>query len=304
LSSSKPLPANDLASIVRAVDWEPLRGKRVLFTGGSGFIGRWMMDSGWDAMCPTGKAAKLMRMNRDYYTDHELFRATCRCFSPEFIVHLAAPTDRHDQAAPEVIRRLTKWTCECAIEVGARLLHASSGCVVHVEQRARYGAFAEAKTDAEKMVNEVGGINARVGTVYGGGMRLDRGYAIGSFISDAQSVFDGGWIRVDSPLSRRHFGYISDVVSELWELLLGSYRGRPHVGTFDITSGETASMVEAASIVAAEFGISQLRIGDEPPKHYVPPITHSGQNQVSLVDGIKKTVDWFRSSDVFPVGAS
>ncbi len=43
----KSLPSTDLASIVARVGplWDRLRGKRLLITGATGFIGRWMVES-------------------------------------------------------------------------------------------------------------------------------------------------------------------------------------------------------------------------------------------------------------------
>ena len=63
----RPLPWDDLASVVIGVGdaWEALRGARVFVTGGTGFFGRWMVESLLAAHAMRGIDAEIVVLTRD-----------------------------------------------------------------------------------------------------------------------------------------------------------------------------------------------------------------------------------------------
>lgn len=64
--SSLRLPAQDLAEIIEAIGprWERLRGQRLLLTGGTGFIGKWLLGSFLQANREFGLGATVLVVSR------------------------------------------------------------------------------------------------------------------------------------------------------------------------------------------------------------------------------------------------
>jgi nucleoside-diphosphate-sugar epimerase len=64
---SLTLPTNDLAHVLDGVGgrWERLRGQRLLLTGGTGFIGKWLLGTFLHANRTLGLGAKIVLLSRD-----------------------------------------------------------------------------------------------------------------------------------------------------------------------------------------------------------------------------------------------
>src|SRR5438045_9403715 len=64
---SSLLPSSDLETInaALAADWQKLAGKRIFMTGGTGFIGRWMLHALADANRRFGLDARVDALTRD-----------------------------------------------------------------------------------------------------------------------------------------------------------------------------------------------------------------------------------------------
>ncbi|MGH9443996.1 MAG: NAD-dependent epimerase/dehydratase family protein [Thermoanaerobaculia bacterium] len=61
------LPSRDLEEVTHrmAVDWEQLRGQQIFVTGGSGFIGRWIVESFWAANSAHRLRSRMFVLTRD-----------------------------------------------------------------------------------------------------------------------------------------------------------------------------------------------------------------------------------------------
>lgn len=272
-----PLLHSDLASIVARVGplWERLRGKRLLITGATGFIGRWMMSSAQVASVHT----VVTGVRRTLGAVPE---------SADYILHLAGPPSCHpnNDEVWDAIVNGTKRVCDFAKQCGARLLFASSGAAAANET-----TYGSAKRTAEQFVSEVGGVNARLWTCYGHGMNLER-YALGNFIRDGLA---GGPIKITGDgRTRRSFLYAEDMAVALWRLLLDGKSG-----TYDVGSDQQMSLVQAAYAVASQFDTDTFTMGVIGGVRllgdvdiYVPET--SVEEAVEFGDGLKRTIAWLR----------
>lgn len=156
MSVQRPLPADDLGFITTRASalWPQLKGARFLITGATGFFGRWMLESLFDADRQLGLGIHVTALSRD----PEAFlsrvphlrrprlvwlRGSVATLSPESweggsldtVVHLATEADMrasaaNPDAAAAVIAGGTRRTLEVAAQSGARrLLLTSSGAV-------------------------------------------------------------------------------------------------------------------------------------------------------------------------------
>ena len=66
-SENHPMPANDLSDVLRLVgpDWESLRGQRLLLTGGTGIIGKWLLSSLLFANRELGLSSRVTVLSRN-----------------------------------------------------------------------------------------------------------------------------------------------------------------------------------------------------------------------------------------------
>lgn len=290
------LPADDLASIVQRVGplWERLRGKRLLVTGATGFIGRWMCESArawaFQRVCAGGSPDFELQpwMGRETGDIRE-WKPTSGEMRSDYILHLAGPPSCHadQEEMYQVIVRGTERVCAFAKQCGAKLLFASSGAA-----KDGPGTYAVAKAIAEQSVNEVGSINARIYCVYGAGMNLDR-YFIGNCIRDALA---GGPIKITGDgRTRRSFLYAQDMAVQLWTLLLSA-----EPGTYDVGDSRPMSLNAAAHSVAEQFDSGEqympvyLSSGQRgEPDSYLPAKPVGGEC-VDIHEGVRRTIAWLR----------
>ena len=186
----RPLPPNDLEHVIRHTEhlWEELRGARLFLTGGTGFFGRWLVESFLAANRSLGLGARLVVLTRDASAavhriplaagdtavafiqgDVRTFQVTD--YAATHIIHgaTAASAALNAERPLEMLDTIvdgTRLTMEYARACGAhRVLHLSSGAVYgvqppaldHVDETYRGGpdpldptqAYAEGKRVAE-----------------------------------------------------------------------------------------------------------------------------------------------------------
>ena len=310
----KLLPREDLKAIVDSVDWEPLRGARTLLTGGTGWVGSWLVESFHLANREYDLKAKMVVLTRDRWAAWRKFSQLVGDESLEFkqgdmrgvflnpgegfthFIHGAGET-----ADPLVMwdvtvggtRHLLDWARDKGIK---RTLYLSSGAAFH-RPRTVYGQCKRAAEDLCAIFTEEGLpiVIARPYAFVGPGLPLTDKFAIGAFIRDAIA---GGPVRVTGGQSvYRSYLYASDMATWLWTLLL---RGEPG-STVEVGSEVHLPISELAGIVAQTLGVNLERIpAEQDADCYLPDVfaAHSmGLKQtVPLREAIERTARFAQTS--------
>ena len=311
-----PLPVEDLEHVVTrgAADLQTLDGGRIFLTGGTGFYGRWLVESWLWARQQFGLRGEL----------HILVRSSDRWASlvaklpytegihPHIGTQIAFPFP--DLALDAVLHGAvehgdpgltlknntegTRRILAFAKKAGAsRFLFMSSGAVYGsqppqlpripedhvgvVDPTDPSQAYGEAKRASERLglsAQAEGGlafISARGFAFHGPGLALDRNYAIGNFLRDALGNSPIHIMGDGTP--RRSYLYAADLAVWLWALLA---RGRPG-RAYNVGSPEDHSILELAETVRDAIAPGreiQLAVRAEPglpPLRYVPDTTRA-----------------------------
>lgn len=169
-------------------------------------------------------------------------------------------------------------------------------------------AYGEAKRAAEllcAMQSGAGGPHVKIARCFafvGPHLPLDLNYAVGNFIRDG---LGGGPIRVTGDgRSYRSYLYAADLAAWLWTILACGAPLRP----YNVGGDTPVTIADLATVVASTFDPPVLverthhEQSTRPPGRYVPAIDRAGTElglrpHVSLVDALRRTVDWHRSHD-------
>jgi len=307
------------------------RRRRVLITGGAGFIGSHLCDNflaqGFDVICVdnllTGSTDNIAHIRSPRF---EFIKSdvTTYLYIPgpvDYIMHFASPASPKDYLELPIqtlkVGSLgTHKALGLAKAKGARLLLASTSEVygdpqVHPQKENYWGnvnpvgprgvydeakRFAEALTVAYRNAEGVDTTIARIFNTYGPRMRLRDGRAIPAFMTQALSgrpvtVFGDG-------RQTRSFCYVDDLVRGLHALLLSDHNGPMNIG-----NPKEMSLEEMAQAVIRITG-SRSRIVHRPlptddPKVRQPDIALARkvlgwEPRVGLAVGLKRTVRYFR----------
>ena len=298
----------DAVQVALAPLWWRLSGARVFMTGGTGFIGRWMLEAlaradieievtilSRDPAAFTAKAPHLARR-------FQLIKGDITGFAPAggsftHVIHAAteasaALNNNDPRRMFDTIVTGTRHALDFAVERGAeRFFFLSSGAVygaqpwdlTHVAEgwmggpdpRDPRSAYGEGKRAAEMLCAIYGKqfgldvVNARILALLGPLLSLDIHFAAGNFIRDAIA---GRTIRVKGAgTAVRSYLYPADLTVWLWTLLIS---GQP-AAVFNIGSEEAVSIAELAQRTAALLGAPNVEILGQPdsgwnPGRYVP----------------------------------
>lgn len=266
--------------------WPRLAGARIFMTGGTGFLGRWMLE----ALARSGVDAQVTLLSRDpagYAERVPHLAARFDCIAGDVtsfpapagdythVIHAA--TDASAALNANDPRRMfdtivegTRRALDVAKQNEARFVFLSSGAVygiqpwkmTHVPEDWRGGpdpcdplsAYGEGKRAAEMLcaiyAKQFGldVVNARIFALLGPLLSLDIHFAAGNFIRDAMA---GKPIRIiGSGEAVRSYLYAADLTVWLWTLLIA---GKP--GTVvNMGSEEAVSIADLARRTAALLG--------------------------------------------------
>ncbi len=294
-----------------APDLEPLRGKRLFLTGGTGFFGKWLLAALLHANAKMDLALALTVLSRNPAAfedkhreiqdtpgltflagDVTHFTAENRYF--DFVIHAAADataftSDVDERARSRAIIWGTRKMLALAQRSNARLLNISSGAVYGSAAGQREGAseddyatarastpYGLAKREAEALCVDSGAdcVTARAFAFLGPHLPLDAHFAAGNFLRDA---LRGGPIRVRGDgTALRSYLYPTDLVTWLLRILARGQRGQAtNVGSDEVVSTAQLARLIAAAVQPNAEVIIESSQPQGPQNIYLPNITRA-----------------------------
>jgi len=306
--------------------------KTVLITGGAGFIGSHLCDlflrKGWRVICLdnllTGSLENvkhLCRRKRFRFLKHNIAQPVYLKGRIDLILHFASPASPADYLhyPIQTLKVGALGTHNClglAKAKGARFLLASTSEVYgdphvhpqpetywgHVNPIGPRGVYDEAKRFAEALTmayHRVHGLDTRIVRIfntYGPRMRLNDGRAIPNFITQA---LRGEPITIyGSGLQTRSFCYISDMVEGIYRLTQVGDADPVNIGNpAELSLNDLARAVR--KIAGSLSPLAHEPLPTDDPKQRRPDVRKARRllrwrARVTLEDGLRRTVDWFR----------
>ncbi len=310
-----------------------LKNKRVLVTGGAGFLGSHLCERllslGANVLCVdnflTGKAeniAHLKNHNRFHFIKHDVTKDFYTDKPLYSILHFASPASPRDYLefpiqTLKVGALGTHKMLGLAKHKNARFLLASTSEVygdplVHPQPESYWGnvnpvgprgVYDEAKRFAEALamsyhrVHKIPVRIVRIFNTYGPRMRPNDGRAIPAFIS--QALANKPVTVFGKGSQTRSFCFIDDQVEGLLRLLVSSLVGPVNIGNpHEMTVEQCARRVIKLSGSKSRIVYRPLPVDD--PKIRQPDIRLAKKElgwtpKTSPDVGLRKTIDWFRA---------
>lgn len=307
--------------------------KTVVVTGGAGFIGSHLCErllcEGYRVICMdnllTGRLSNVKHLLKDKkfsFIKHNVCQHIKLNQRINYILHFASPASPSDYLNyPIQTLKVGSFGTHNALGLAkqkkAVFLLASTSEVygdplVHPQAESYYGnvncigprgvydeskRFAEAITLAYHRVHKIDTKIVRIFNTYGPQMRKNDGRAIPNFISQALgnkniTVFGKG-------NQTRSFCYIDDLVEGIIRLMLSKANEPVNLGNpSEFTVLELAKKIIKLTNTKSKIIFKPLPQDD--PKVRCPDITKAKKvlgwsPSVSLIDGLKKTIEYFRS---------
>ncbi|MGD8427673.1 MAG: SDR family oxidoreductase [Balneolaceae bacterium] len=306
--------------------------KRVLITGGSGFLGSHLCDrylaEGYEVICMdnliTGNADNIAHlMGRDDFTfiKHDVTNYIHVNGDLDLILHFASPASPIDYLEMPIqtlkVGSLgTHKALGLAKAKGARFLLASTSEVygdplVHPQKETYWGnvnpigdrgVYDEAKRFAEAMTmayHRYHGVDTRIVRIfntYGSRMRLHDGRALPTFMRQA---LKGNPVTVYGDGSQtRSFTYVDDLIEGIWRLSQSDYTDPVNIGNpEEITILEFANEIIELTGSNSEIVFKELPKDD--PQVRQPDISRAKEvldwePRYDRKEGLKKTLEYFQ----------
>jgi nucleoside-diphosphate-sugar epimerase len=306
---------------------------RIVVTGGAGFLGSHLCDAilarGDSAVCvdnlATGRpdnVAHLMDSPGFTFVEADVSLALDVAGPVHAVAHLASPA-----SPPEYLRlpletlaagsRGTENALRLAHQHGARFVLASTSEVygdpaVHPQSEDYWGnvnpvgprsVYDEAKRFAEALTRayrDTKGVNAgilRIFNTYGPRMNAQDGRIVTNFITQA---LNGDPLTIYGDGSQtRSFCYVDDLIRGIVRMIDSAEAGPVNLGNpEEFTVTEFARLV--LRLTGSDSPVEHLPLPVDDPTRRCPVITRASQAlgwqpQVRVEDGIRRTIEWFRS---------
>lgn len=308
--------------------------KRVLITGGAGFIGSHLAElflkKGYKVIVLdnflTGNINNIKHLFNEKnfeFIEHDITKPIKFKDRIHYILHFASPASPIDYLKLPIqtlkVGALGTYIClGIALAHKARFLLASTSEVygdptVHPQSETYWGnvnpigprgvydeakRYAEAITMAYHRYHKVDTRIVRIFNTYGERMRLNDGRVVPNFITQA---LKGKPITVYGDGSQtRSFCYISDMVEGIYKLLLSKIITPINIGNPDeITILEFAKKIK--ELIGSKSKIVFKPLPKDDPKVRQPDITLAQKKlkwtpKVSLDQGLERTIKWFKQN--------
>ncbi|MGI8778325.1 MAG: UDP-glucuronic acid decarboxylase family protein [Acidimicrobiales bacterium] len=309
-----------------------MTGRRVVVTGGAGFLGshlcRALLGAGDEVIAidnlVTGSIENVAALFGDAaftFLHHDVSNFVHVSGPVDAVLHFASPASPVDfERIPiqilKVGSRGTQNALGLAKDKGARFLLASTSEVygdplVHPQPESYWGnvnpigprgVYDEAKRFAEAMTmayHHHHGVDVRIVRIfntYGTRMRPDDGRAVSNFLVQALA---GEPITVYGDGSQtRSFCYVDDEVRGILALLDSDHHGPMNIGNpHEFTIAHLAE--EVLEVTGSSSSLVMLPLPVDDPAQRRPDITLAREvlgwePEISLADGLARTAAWFR----------
>ncbi len=306
--------------------------KRILITGGAGFLGSHLCDrfikEGYYVIAMdnliTGNLMNIdhLRENPNFeFIHHDITQYIVIEGSLDYILHFASPASPIDylKIPIQTLKVGALGTHNClglAKEKGARILVASTSEVygdplVHPQTEEYWGnvnpvgprgvydeakRFMESITMAYHTFHKIETRIIRIFNTYGPRMRLNDGRALPAFIGQALRGED--LTVFGDGTQTRSFCYVDDLVEGIYRLLFSNYSQPVNIGNpNEISLKDFAEEVLSLTRSKVKIVYKELPIDD--PKQRKPDITIAKtilewEPKVNRAEGLKKTYEYFR----------
>lgn len=306
--------------------------KRVLITGGAGFIGSHLADKfvekGFFVICMdnliTGSLSNVKHLlkNKNFrFVEHDVTKYIRVKGKLHYILHFASPASPFDYLKyPIKTLKVGSLGTHNALGLAkakkAKFLLASTSEVYgdplkHPQEETYWGnvnpigprgvydeakRFAEAITMAYHNAHKVDTRIVRIFNTYGERMRKHDGRAIPAFIN--QALLDEPLTVFGDGKQSRSFCYISDMVGGIYKLITSSVHTPVNIGNpHELSVLEMAKLIKKLTVSKSKIVFKPLPIND--PKVRQPDITKAKKllgwkPKVPLETGLKRTINYFK----------
>ncbi|WP_299702918.1 UDP-glucuronic acid decarboxylase family protein [uncultured Pontibacter sp.] len=312
--------------------------KRVLVTGGAGFLGSHLCDrliaEGYHVIAMdnliTGNLENiehLFKLEQFEFYHHDVSKFVHVPGKLDYILHFASPASPIDYLKIPIqtlkVGSLgTHNLLGLAMAKGARMLIASTSEVygdplVHPQSEDYWGnvnpvgprgcydeakRFQEAMTMAYHMHHGLETRIVRIFNTYGPRMRLDDGRVLPAFLSQA---LRGEPLSIFGDGSQtRSFCYVDDLVEGIYRLLLSDYHMPVNIGNpSEITIKQFAE--EICKLTGVELNVEYQPLPTDDPQKRQPDISKAREvlgwePKVDRAEGLRRTLEYFKEKVQIP----